>query len=212
MKLSRLLQIIKEEVQDFFSDWSTTDEPSLADKYYQKQGIDTKTSEPENIGVEPFDYVNTMYGRPMKNAIPIYKNLKNLQGIDSYARGILVKNGDLYIAQSDKALHDDFLEVLAKHGVVPLGKIHQYWVNFPVEFIAVQRNNFENEFAPSTVYDEFPFYYGQMFDEANQKQPFKFNPIVYEQTQSPLDPNWIQSNIPQGHEHNILDEFNAKKH
>ena len=34
-----VFQVIKEEVQNFFSDWQMGDEPSIADKNYEKYQI-----------------------------------------------------------------------------------------------------------------------------------------------------------------------------
>jgi len=42
LMMKQLLQIIREEVQNFYSDWSMGDEPSIADRIYSKnQGIET---------------------------------------------------------------------------------------------------------------------------------------------------------------------------
>jgi len=169
-----LLQIIKEELTNFFSDWSMNDEPSIADKYYEKNlGVGSKQPN-EQPNTEVFDYVTTQWGKPMKAAIPVYKNPRDLQGIAPYARGILLASGDFYVAQNENAMHDDFLEMLAKHGVIPVGKIYHYFNNFPEEFIAVQRTASMNKFIQSSAYDEFPPHYEAIFDEANKKQPFQF--------------------------------------
>lgn len=203
-----IFQVIKEEIQNFFSDWSMGDEPSMADKYYQKQlGIDTETS--KTVNAEIVGNINKDWGRrPLKEPIPVYKNPKNLIGFGSVARAILLNNGDFYVAKTYFAAHESILELLAERGIIPYESQYGYGSNYPKEFVAVQRNGTTNVFSQSEAYKEFPNHYIEIFDIGNEKQPYTFkeSPTVNEQIQSPLDPNWMISNIPQGHDANILYE------
>lgn len=201
MKLSKIIQIIKEEISGFYNDWDMNDEPSIADRYYEKKlGITTLPK--GKIDAEKVGYVTTMWGKKIDTPIPVYKNPKSLDGFEKYCRGVLLNNGDLYLANSDKTMHDDLLKMLAEKGLIPLGKTYNYSTEYPEEFVAVEKN-FDNSFTQSTAYNDFPIYYAQMFDDANRKHPYKFAKV---QVDEQLDPNWLISYMPDGYEHNILDE------
>jgi hypothetical protein len=175
MKIMRLLQIIKEEISNYYSDWQMGNEPSIADKIYTKsQGIETEKPETNKINAELIGYVKEQNNRPLPKPIPIYKNPKTLTGFSHDTRGILLNNGDLYLAQNYNALHENTLELLAEHKIVTYVSIYNYAQNYPRNFIAVVRAGSENIFGQSTAYDEFPDYYKDIFNLANQKQPFEF--------------------------------------
>jgi hypothetical protein len=186
MKLSKLLQIIKEELNGFYNDWSMNDEPSLADKYYEKQGIDTQTTTQQQqqqatpIDAELVGYVDKQMQSPI-TPVPVYKNPKTLNGFTKECRGILLSNGDLYVAQSYNAFHDNILPMLAAKGVIPYKATHNYDRDFPEEFVAVQRTFNTNNFAQSTAYDEFPPHYEEIFAIGQQKQPYTFKAFPLKQ-------------------------------
>jgi len=176
-----ILKIIREVVEQFYNDWSTGDEPSLADKYYEKQGISGQPSQQQPqqqnpINAELVGYVDKQWQNTIA-PIPVYKNPKTLDGFTKETRGILLNSGDLYLAQSYNALHDNLLKLLADKGIVKLAATYSYEQNYPIDFVAVQRAFTTTTFAQSMAYDEFPPYYQEIFDIANQKQPFKFKEI-----------------------------------
>jgi len=170
--MSNIFQIIKEEIQNFYSDWQSNDEPSIADKYYEKKGITTKPIETP-INAELIGYVNKQINK-LINPVPVYKNPKNLNGFSNDTRGILMSNGDLYLAQNYMTLHDNILDLLAEHGIVSYGSKFGYAENYPKDFVAVVRVGNSNTFGQSTAYDVFPNYYIKIFDIAEEKQPFGF--------------------------------------
>lgn len=173
-----LIQIINEVIQDFYNDWSPNDEPSIADKYFaNKIGVETKPQlqQQESINAQLIGYVTKRYNKPINPAVSVYKNPKNLQGFSNNTRGIILINGDFYVATTPEALHDDILDLLAEHGIVPLGSTLNYGDRLPEEFVAVQRAGNTNRFGASTAYSVFPNYYITIFDNANQKQPYEFN-------------------------------------
>lgn len=173
-----LLQIIKEELTNFFSDWSMNDEPSIADKYYEKNLGTTTTNEPEtNISAELVGYVTKQWKNTLPKPIPVYKNPRSLNGFTKETRGILLNTGDLYVAQSYNALHDNILELLAEKGIVPLASTYNYDKNYPEQFVAIQRTANTNNFAQSMAYDEFPPHYQEIFDIGGKKQPYTFKAI-----------------------------------
>jgi len=181
MKLSRLLQIIKEEISNYTSDWSMNDEPSLADKIYQRQGIDTTAkpeTPPEQLSGQLVGYLDKAWSTKLNKPVAVYKNPTNLNGFDPYARGVLLSNADIYVAQSEKGLHLNIIELLGKIGAIPQSAVMtDYGQRLPEEYITLVRVAGMNAFAQSTAYDEFPIYYEAMFDLANQKQPYKFKQL-----------------------------------
>jgi len=212
-----IFQIIKEEVENFFSDWQTSDEPSIADKYYEKYyGIDADNpnKEVKDVAGDVVGYVTTDWGRrPLEVPIPIYKNPRTLEGIGKMTRGVLLNNGDFYVAKTYYAAHEIILEVLADKQIIPYQSQHDYQREFPNEYVAVQRNANTNTFVQSDAYREFPDKYLQIFNNANRVHPYKFQALkIVDEIESPLDPNGMISNIPKGYDPNILYESNIKKH
>jgi hypothetical protein len=197
MKLSRILQIIKEEVNGFYNDWSMNDEPSLADKIYQRQGIDTanpNTNAPqEQLSGELAGYLTEAWGTKLNKPVAIYKNPRNLRGYEPFTRGVLLNNGDIYVSQTDKGLHFNIIEFLGKIGAIPQSAVMgDYGKRLPEEYITIVRVGGIDAFAQSPAYDKFPIYYEVMFDLANQKQPFRFK-------QLPTDaPKVFLDNTPNG--------------
>lgn len=175
--MNSILQIIKEEIQSFINelwdDWDT--EPSIADKIYAKRGITTQQPQ-EKINAELIGYVDKQWKNPI-NPIPVYKNPKNLIGFQPNTRAILLSSGDLYVAQSYNALHDNMLDLLADKKIVQLASKYNYDKNYPEEFIAVVRASDTTTFGESSAYDYFPQHYVEIFDVANQKQPYIFKQI-----------------------------------
>lgn len=202
-----ILQIIKEEIQKFFSEWNE-DEPNLADKYYKKF-ISTQKSTANipkyNIDAELIGYVDKRWNEPLETPIPIYKNPKNLDGFTYNARGILMNNGDLYLGQSYNALHENILKLLIKKGIV--SSTEEFTFSPSDNYIAVIRTMGTNDFSQSDDYRIFPKQFIEIFDIANKKHPYKFTiSPINEETQSPLNPNWLISYQPQGYDAKILYE------
>ena len=134
-----VFQVIKEEVQNFFSDWQMGDEPSIADKYYEKyHGIDAgdPNKEAKQVDAEVIGYVTTDWGRrKLETAIPIYKNPRSLEGIGKTARGILMQNGDFYVAKTYYGAHEIILEELAKKELFPKDWILIICMNYPMNLL-----------------------------------------------------------------------------
>lgn len=172
--------IVIEEIKRFMNEnWFNDDEPSIADKIYDKRGI---TLPPENkeitgelVGILTH---STITKKPFNNPIKIYKNPKNLKGFGDDVRGVLTNAIDLYLATSYAALHDDILSFLSDNKKVDKMSTFGYADRFPDEFIAVQRMGSSNTFIPSTLYETFPNKYVEMFDEASYVNTFDFKPIL----------------------------------
>lgn len=173
--MNSILQIIKEELINFIKEnWDTWEnEPSIADKIYARQGIEVQQQPEEKINAELVGYVNKQWNKPI-NPIPVYKNPKNLIGFLPNTRAILLNTGDLYVAQSYNALHDNMLDLLADKKIIPHASKYNYDSNYPEEFIAVVRASDTTTFGESTAYDYFPPHYEETFNIANQKQPYIF--------------------------------------
>jgi len=175
--MKSLLQLIKEEIHDFVSDYwgDSSAEPTLADKvYFRNQGIETKPAETQVSG-ELIGYIKKQVDRPLREAVPVYKNPKNLNGYTSNTRGVLLTNGDFYVAKSFNALHDSILDLLAEKNIIPLASKFDYAEKYPKEFVAVQRIENSNTFGQSSAYDSFPNYYIEIFDNGEAKQPYGFS-------------------------------------
>jgi len=221
MKLN-ILQIIKEEVDRFTSDWQMDDEPSIADKYYEKNlGImSQKPTEQPQVDGELIGYLDKAWSTKLPTPVPVYKNPRTLTGYANYTRGVLISNGDVFVALNDNGLHLNIIELLGQKGIIPVASIvHNYGQVLPEEYITIIRVGNTNSFAQSTAYDEFPIYYEVMFDEANKKHTslrFKQLPLdkqnvwleneVDEEIQSLLDPNWMLSYAPDGYDRGIVNE------
>jgi len=178
MNLSNLIRIINEEIQQWYDD-----EPSIADKYYQNKGIITSPPKPQyqqnqkqKLSGELVGYVTKAWTTPLKQPVAIYKNPDNLIGFPNTARGVLVSDGNVYIGETEEALHYNILELLAKEGVIPYDSVvPNYGQTLPEEYITVVRMMGANRFTQSPdAYEEFPEYYIQMFELANTMHPYKF--------------------------------------
>jgi hypothetical protein len=168
--MKSILQIIKEEISNYYSDW----QPSIADKYYEKQlGITTKNPQEVKIDAELIGYIDKQWKNPI-TPIPVYKNPKNLNGFESNTRGVILNNGDFYLAISRNAMHDNMLDLLTEKGIIPYQSKFDYSTKYPEQFVAVQRASNTITFAQSMAYDNFPLYYEEIFDIANKKQPYHF--------------------------------------
>jgi hypothetical protein len=187
MKLSKLYQIIKEEIENWFDD----DQPSMADKYYQQNlGIKPEVkpqaqAEQPKVSGQLIGYLDKQWSQPLPQKVPVYKNPDTLTGFEPYVRGILTHNGDIYVALTEKGLHLNLIQLLGQLGILPQSAIsNNYGQQLPEEFITLIRTANMNQFVQSTAYDEFPLYYQVMFDEANKKHPnIKFKELP---TDSPL--------------------------
>ncbi|MCK9416727.1 hypothetical protein M0Q97_08740 [Candidatus Dojkabacteria bacterium] len=177
INMDSIIQIINEVVQKFINEFSDDweNEPSIADKIYAKRGITTQQSQ-DRINAELIGYVDKQWNKPI-NPIPVYKNPKNLIGFLPNTRAVLLNNGDLYVAQSYNALHDNILDLLANKNIIPIASKFNYDKNYPENFIAVVRASDTTTFGESSAYDYFPEHYIEIFDAANQKQPYIFKQI-----------------------------------
>ena len=53
---------------------------------------------------------------------PSSKELREIAHAHSFARGVLLKNGDLFITDSHDIIHDDILSILEKRGILNFNK------------------------------------------------------------------------------------------
>lgn len=103
------------------------------------------------------DYAIQKYGKPalkVKN-VPIYKNPKSLDGFDKGVRGVVDKDGNLYLALIQEGIiHDNILDGLKSSNIISSGtrgwddpeKFDQY------DFVTVQRIWGKNKFAIGESY------------------------------------------------------------
>ena len=69
----------------------------------------------------------------------IIKNPKNLENIQNYSRGIVTKDGDFYICNSDCLLHNNILDILYRLKEVKNEGI--WWHGWPEGFLTVVRRS-----------------------------------------------------------------------
>jgi len=171
-----LLQIIKEEIENFWND-----EPSIADKYYEKKiGLQPNPQQQEKkITADLIGYVDKQFVEPLNPPVPVYKNPKSLDGFSNDTRGILLANGDLYLALNYNAFHDNILELLAENGLVSYQNKIDYGRRLPKDFIAVVRVGTTKTFNQSSIYDEFPEYYLKLFENSSARLPYNFEEFIY---------------------------------
>jgi len=202
MKLSRLLQIIKEEVENWFDDDDQSMLNAYNDKFMSTQAPPQPTAPTQAPQVqmdgELIGYVTKEWSKTLPVPIPIYKNPKSLNGVGVEARGALLSNGDFYLTPSANAMHDNILTVLGEKGIIPYARVYHYYEGYPEEFVAVLRVAKTNTFAQSAAYDEFPEHYQEIFKIGEQKHPFQFRAFNLNEIESPLDPNYMTSNAPAG--------------
>ena len=174
-----LLKIVAEEVVKFINEYFDPEEESLIDKYHAAKGIHTLPPKEQEVDG---DYIGSIThtwqvlgDMPLKNPVPVYKNPRNINAFPKETRGILLQNGDVYLANGSDGLHDDILNLLGKKRIVPLAATHNWYTKYPEEFVAIQR--VQNFFIGSASYDSFPNIpdqYIEHFDNANRKHPYKF--------------------------------------
>ena len=173
--MKSLFKILKEEFENFFND-----EPSLGDRLFNKKhSTEPIKSDSDSASGEYIGSVNKLLDKPISNPVPVYKNPKNLKGFTDDCRGILLANGDLYLAKTYYALHDNILDLLAQKGIIPYASKFDYGDKYPEQFIAVIRAGETNVFNQSIAYDDFPNYYLEIFDMGNKKQPYKFEEFYF---------------------------------
>lgn len=184
-----LHKIISEELQKFNEaygeEWyDDDDDQSLADKIYANRfGINAQNnSEP----IEQSDSKGKLIGfvieqayRKLSEPVPVYLNPTSLSEFSEGTRGILMADGDFYLALNYNALHYNILMLLADKGIVSHNAPIQYDSNLPEEFVAVERKNKTNTFEQSSTYHSFPDYYGKIFDMSNNKHQYKFKLLKF---------------------------------
>ena len=171
-----LLQLIKEEFINILSENFGYDDTSILDKYFQKKTGSyqepSQTPSSSEINAELIGFITKHISVPLKNPVGLYKNPKNLNGFSDDCRGVLLNNGDIYLAQNLNALHYNIIETLVENRILPPGSI-QYEEKPPSTFVAVQRFDNSRTFTQSSAYEfDSPNYYKELFDIGNQKQPY----------------------------------------
>jgi len=158
-------------------------EEGVGDKYFEKvTGISPEISYFHNQ-VRPGgeEMIKTAFSR-------IVKNPKSLDNIGPYVRGVIDKDGNLYLEEKSDTLHDFMLRELSTKGHFKY--VEDWDWKIPTEFITIHRIGdskdfvvgesnlqmrpeelrFEMEDAPTR--EEAKPYFQKFIDLANQKHPF----------------------------------------
>jgi len=75
----------------------------------------------------------------------IIKNPKTLKGIDDDSRGVIDKEGNLYVLESNVSTHTEMINVLEKNGLIK--NVDKWWKKIPTNFVTIQRIWGEDKFA-----------------------------------------------------------------
>ncbi len=168
--MSQIKKIIWDEINEYVS---------MADAWYAKKLGIVSTDTPENdpldgefIGIIHSDFHGKKYLKPAH----VFKNPAKLKNFTYNCRGILLKNGDFYLMKHTvNVLHDELIKFLVNKNILPSSIPKDYPNDLPEEFISVERSEYNNYFLPSTLYNEFPESYKEMFQNANKKgRGYKF--------------------------------------
>jgi hypothetical protein len=175
----RIIDIINEELKNWFDD-----EPSIADKYYEKNLNITKKpiNKETDYSGELIGYVNHQWHEELPQPIPIIKNPTSLTNFDNNCRGVLTQDGNLYMSTSIEGFHDNILKLLYEKGLIyPNFAFSMYYKTCPEEFIAVSRINNTNTIQIHNIYDFYdddeikvPLYYQELMEYANNKSNLTF--------------------------------------
>ena len=118
----RLLQIIKEEIENWFNGDDQSALNAYSDKFLSTNAPPAavapaqQTQQPKLDG-ELVGYVTKEWTRQLQVPIPIFKNPKSLTGAEAGARGVLLNNGDFYLTPKANAMHDNILATLGKKSI-----------------------------------------------------------------------------------------------
>lgn len=176
--------LINEEIKRIMKEFYGEEE-SITDKWYEKRlGIyREKKREDDDVDGEYVGSTNKdVLGKQYRKPIAIYKNPKRIKNIGYNARGVILENGDFFIAKSAEALHDDIIAFLIEKRFLPHTTDKNYTINMPKEYVCVERNRFDSVFTPAYFYVDFPSYYEKIFERANKipGRNYAFKPSVSE--------------------------------
>lgn len=94
----------------------------------------------------------------------IYKNPKNLENIGESARGVIDKDGNLFIENFSQAIHHDIIKILIARGYLKGYEFKKNWNSFlpsEIGFLTVQRygntNNIAIGHSNKLIYDDYGF-------------------------------------------------------
>jgi len=138
-------------VSESFQEFQKKIEEGIADKYGEKMGlIDNKEIEfnrkfnKEQITQTGVELVGILTKSMITNKdftvpINVYKNPKTLKNFGIGVRGVITKNGDLYLADNANAIHYDITELLEEKNIIPKDTARGWEDMRIVNFITVQR-------------------------------------------------------------------------
>lgn len=141
--------------------------------------------------LEPIGYVTQSLGKDVNPPIPIFKNPNDLTNFPPYVRGIITRNGDLYLTgrntftvENESALikkytfhvyHADIIEVLKDKKILGIGMGFDYFeASEDMDLLAIQRKKDLNilAIAESVSYDRSGYkYFVPFLKGAKSKNP-----------------------------------------
>jgi hypothetical protein len=167
----------------------------VADKYGEKLGLKSEFGDFEKKfsaqQSKESDDDSVITGETSDAIIVLYKNPKSFKDIDVSARGVIDKDGNLYISHDDTLIHDDILMFLHQKNILIY---NPNWFNeLPTDYVTIQRYFMTNTILLGesnlsmianklrTIQNKAPLrevakpYYQKFIDAANHKNPqYKF--------------------------------------
>ena len=159
------------------------DDVGVGGKYLAKKGIETDINNFNKLyktflNIQNKEEIFT-YKYQGRN-INIIKNPTSLENIGENVRGIIDKDGDLFVEENSIMTHNDMLNLLETNNLVK--NVHIWWRKLPTEFITVQRMYDKNLFVlgesnemmydkKSKEYQEAEPIFKKFLDKAKLKNP-----------------------------------------
>lgn len=175
MNYGKFLNILKEELDN----WFDNNEPSLADNIYnQKYGInaDNNTEEADNAYSQG-QYIGSTTNSYNTTKVKIFLNPLSLHKFQTRCRGVVMDNGDLYLANTPNLTHYNIIDFLSEKKILADNMKQWYYRIVPTNFVAVVRNYSLDEFFESESYYHNPEIFQrieQIFNELNKNNRYTF--------------------------------------
>lgn len=129
-----ILSVINEEIHKFIK------KEGVGDKYLEK-----KYNIPDEFNDFNKKYMGTKIDKNKviveKGDWKLIKNPESLENLDKSVRGVITKDGNLYVESYSEIIHNDILKILADKNIIPFVPKKDWGRKLPEEsgFLTVQR-------------------------------------------------------------------------
>jgi hypothetical protein len=131
----------EENIEEYIRDKYGDVNEGVGDAYAAKLGIPDEFSDFDTKYAKEQNKEDIVYSKPYDDLV-IIRNPKSWENIKAWVRGVIDKEGNLYVEQRPERIHDEILERLNDLGLVTY---HKDWdAQIPREFLTVQRYAMDN--------------------------------------------------------------------